>query len=57
MSFNTPSAHPSPVKLPGFGLPLNFEPPKNNRPKNNRSPHQGIFGELFPNAVDCNSNQ
>ncbi|KZP11236.1 hypothetical protein FIBSPDRAFT_1050866 [Athelia psychrophila] len=52
MSFNTPSAHPSPVKLPGFGLPLNFEPPQDNQ-----SPHQGIFGELFPNAVDCNSNQ
>ncbi|KZP11243.1 hypothetical protein FIBSPDRAFT_871763 [Athelia psychrophila] len=56
MSFNTPSAHLSPVKLPGFGLPLYFEPP-NDRPKNNQSPHQGIFGELFPNAVDCNSNQ
>ncbi|KZP11255.1 hypothetical protein FIBSPDRAFT_871773 [Athelia psychrophila] len=50
MSFSTASAHPSPVKLPGFGLPLSFA-------EDNQSPQQGIFGEPFPNALAYNGSQ
>ncbi|KAF7979075.1 hypothetical protein HWV62_43573 [Athelia sp. TMB] len=45
-------------KLPGFGLPVDFTPPRalsfdeGDRSGENEAQHQGFSGELFPNALD-----
>ncbi|KAF7970375.1 hypothetical protein HWV62_24227 [Athelia sp. TMB] len=46
------------VKLPGFGLPVDFTPlralsfDEGDRSGENEAKHQGFSGELFPNALD-----
>ncbi|KAF7977250.1 hypothetical protein HWV62_4367 [Athelia sp. TMB] len=45
----------NPVKLPGFGLPLNFTPSRAGALAETQ--HLGYRGELFPNALDCKSSQ
>ncbi|KAF7977247.1 hypothetical protein HWV62_4361 [Athelia sp. TMB] len=48
-----------PVKLPGFGLSLDFTPShiQANNVQVGENHQEGFGGELFPNALDCKTSQ